>query len=502
MKIHKINLFLFLLIAGTMLNCTDGFEELNTNPFDPVDVPTSYLLTQAERASMPRGDIDGVPIATSMFYASNLYAQLMAETQYTEVSRYDTEELNFLGFYTGPLADLQQIINLNTDPETAESSEVVSSGASVNQLAVARILKVYNFQIVTDTWGDIPYFEALQFEKGFIPKYDKQEDIYADFVKELTEASAQIDVNAEGVVGDQIYEGDMAMWKKFANSLLLRVGIRMSEANPGLAQQAITTAVANGVFASADDGALYPYLADAANANPIYYHFNIDNRTDYAISNVLEEYLNSVNDPRLGIYGEPTGNSVEVGAPVVKGMPYGLSNALAGGITNGTISFPGEYWKDNPATKGIIMSYSEVQFILAEAAARGWISGDAATYYNQAITASMNYYDITDQSAINAYLAQPKVAYDAANFKKSIGTQKWISLYTVLGEPWSEWRRLGFPELAPAPNATVNRPIPFRRAYPQSEFELNQANFQAGVSQQLGKTADNTTVSDPVWWDK
>ena len=502
MKTHKISLFLFLLVAGTLVNCTDDFEELNTNPFDPVAVPTSYLLTQAERASMARGDIDGVPIATSLFYASNLYAQLMAETQYTEVSRYDTEALNFSGFYTGPLADLQQIINLNTDPETVESSEVISSGASANQLAVARILKVYTFQIVTDTWGDVPYSEALNFEEGFVPKYDRQEDIYADFVKELTEASAQIDVAADPVAGDQMYKGDMTKWKKFANSLLLRVGIRMSEANPTLAQEAITTALANGVFESEGESALYPYLSDAANANPIYYHFNIDNRTDYAISNVLEEYLRSVNDPRLDIYGEPTGNSMEADAPQIEGMPYGLSNALAGGITNGTISFPGQYWKDNPATKGIMMSYSEVQFIRAEAAARGWIPGDAATYYNGAVTAAMNYYGITDQAAINAYLAQPGVAYDAANFKKSIGTQKWISLYTVLNEPWSEWRRLGYPELTPAPNATVGRPIPMRRAYPQDEFELNQTNFQAGVSQQAGEGADNTSVKDPVWWDK
>ena len=114
----------------------------------------------------------------------------------------------------------------------------------------------------------------------------------------------------------------------------------------------------------------------------------------------------------------------------------------------------------------------------------------------------MNYYGITDQAAISAYLAQPKVAYDAANFKKSIGTQKWISLYTVLNEPWSEWRRLGYPELAPAPNATANRPIPMRRSYDQSEFQLNRANFQASVTQQLGKEADNTSVKDPVWWDK
>ena len=488
------------MISGMLMNCTDDFENTNTNPFEPTAVPTSYLLTQAERSSMARGDIDGVPIATTLFYTSNLYAQLMSETQYTNTSRYDTEELSFTGFYTGPLADLQQIINLNTDEETLGTPEVVASGANANQIAVARIMKAYNFQIVTDTWGDVPYFGALQGEEGFNPVYDSQEDIYTDLVNELKEAYAQIDESAEPVAGDQIFEGDMVAWKKFASSLLLRVGIRMSEANPTLAQDAIQTAVANGVFESNEESALYPFLSDAANSNPIYYHFNIDNRTDYAISNVLTGYLNSVNDPRLFVYGEPTGDSEKAGSPGIVGMPYGLSEAVSGSITNASISFPGELWKDNATTAGIIMSYSEVQFILAEAAARGWIGGDPADYYNEAIKASMNYYGITDEAAISAYLAQPAVAYDAANYKKSIGTQKWIALYTVLNEPWSEWRRLGYPELSPAPAAASGRSIPIRRTYPQREFELNRENVSAAISRQVGG-GGSISISTRVWWD-
>ena len=502
MKIHKNFAFIFLFIAGTLVNCTDDFEELNTDPDDPTVVLTSYLLTQAERASMPRGTTAGTPIATTLFYASNLYAQLMAETQYTDVSRYDTEELSFTGFYTGPLADLQEIIDLNTDEATANSPEVLASGANVNQIAVARILKAYNYQVVTDTWGDVPYTEALQFEEGFSPAYDAQADIYADLVNELKEAYAQIDESQPGVEGDQIYQGDMSAWKKFASSLLLRVGIRMSEVNPGLAQDAIATGVANGVFASDEESALYPYLSNAANANPIYYHFNIDNRTDYAISDVLADYMMSINDPRVMIYGEPTGNTMETESPEVVGMPYGLSEAVSGSITNTSISFPGQLWKNTPDTEGIIMSYSEVQFILAEAAARGWIGGSAEEFYKAGITASMNYYGIEDQSAISAYLAQPGVTYNAANFKESIGTQKWIALYTVLNEPWSEWRRLGYPELEPATAASFGRSIPLRRTYQQREFELNNDNVSAAVTRQLGSDGDNVVMGTPVWWDK
>lgn len=472
------------------LGCTDDFEKINTNPNQPVKVPTAYLLTQAQRNTM----------AQQQFFTTNLYAQLFAETQYTTTSRYVTEELAFDGYYTGPLADLQNIIKLNTAEATKGTAEVLSSGSNNNQLAVARILKAYNFQIVTDQWGDIPYTEALKGSDDYLPAYTSQDEIYADLVKELKEASAQINVDEPGVGGDVIYGGDMVLWKKFANALLLRVGIRMSEANPQLARQTISDALAAGVFEDNEDNALFTYLSESTNANAIYTHFNVDNRTDYAISNVLVDFLKVRNDPRLEVYANPTENSVAGGNPEYVGELYGVSEATAGSTTNASISFLGDFWKERPDAAITIMTYSEVMFIKAEAAQRGWITGDAETLYNQAVRASMEYYGITSDADVDAYLSQASVKYNATNWKQLVGEQKWISLYAVGHEPWSEWRRLGFPRLNPAPNAENNRGIPLRRTYDSREYTLNKTNVNTAVARQAAESILH--MSDPVWWDK
>jgi hypothetical protein len=479
--------FLIILLA---MACTDDFEKMNTNPNEPEKVPTAYLLTQAQRGTL----------AQQQFFSTNLFAQLFAETQYTSTSRYVTEELTFDDYYAGPLADLQDIIRLNTNQDTKGSPEVVPFGANSNQLAVARILRAYIFQIITDQWGDVPYFEALKGPENYLPTYTSQAEIYVDLVKELEEASAQIDTDEPGVEGDVIYGGNMELWKKFANSLLLRVGMRMSEVSPQLAQQAINAAFTNDVFESNTDNAVFIYLTESANSNPIYSHFNVSNRTDYAISNVLVDFLKTRNDPRLEVYANPTENSVADGDPDYVGELYGVFDETAGGTTNESISFIGDFWQEHPDAPIAIMSYSEVMFIKAEAAQRGWISGNAETFYNEAIRASMSYYGITSDAIVNAYLAQASVKYNAAGWRKLIGEQKWASLYAVGHEPWSEWRRLGFPDLAPAPDAENDRGIPLRRTYDGREYALNTSNVNAAVARQAAESVLH--MSDPVWWDK
>lgn len=468
------------IIAATLTlflaACTGDFEELNTDPNQPTDVPTAYIMTQAQRS-----------ILGAYFNTTGLlYAQHWSETQYTNTSRYETAEASFNGYYTGPLADLQNIIDLNTNEDTRGSA--AASGSNDNQIAVARILKVMTYQMITDMWGEIPYSEALQGVNNIVPAYDTQQSIYQSFVTELTEAAAQIDVSAAGVEGDIIYGGDMALWRKFANSLKLRVGMRMSEASPSEAQAAVTSALSSGVFESNDENALYAYLSDAANDNPYYQHFLT--RTDYAISNTLVDFMEGSSDPRLAIYANEA-----TGSGTIVGMPYGVSEAIAGSITNAEISFPGTAVRE-ATTPAILMAHSEVLFLQAEAIARGWVSGDAGLVYNAAITSSMEYYGV-DAADIADFLAEPSVQYDAGNFKKSIGEQKWVALYTVGLEAWAEWRRLDYPALLPAPDAVEGRDIPRRRAYTQREYDLNESNVTAAVSRQ-GADLMSTTV----WWDQ
>lgn len=519
MKNIKLYLLSFaVLMAGA---CTDDFEEINTDPNSPTEVPPSYLLTHAERGLKEILNTTGL-----------LYAQMWSETQYTNTSRYDVEPLDFSQYYRGTqpasetgnggLYDLQEIIRLNSDEETMEAA-ASTSGSNNNQIAVARILKAWTYHRLTDIWGDIPYSEALQGRENFAPSYDTQADIYADLIVELDEATAQIEEGAAGVVGDGIYGGDMAKWKLFAQSLKLRIGMRMSEVDPAAAQAAITSALNEGVFTSSEDNAAFANLSDAANDNQYYEHFLT--RTDYAISDVMSEYLAEINDPRLNIYASPTGGSLDEftdGNPEaleIVGMPYGLTQAGAGSITNNSISFPGAAVR-SATSPSLIMTYAEVLFIQAEAAARGWTSGDAAALYEQAVTASMEFwnaqsmatnydaiYDVSGFTAnfdveitpeeISAYLQQPGIAYDPNNAMQQIAEQKWVALYMQGLEAWSEWRRTGYPELTPAPAAFDGRAIPLRRAYDQIEFDLNQTNYEAAISRQ-----GPNTMSTALWWDE
>ncbi|MFP4342624.1 MAG: SusD/RagB family nutrient-binding outer membrane lipoprotein [Cyclobacteriaceae bacterium] len=236
------------------------------------------------------------------------------------------------------------------------------------------------------------------------------------------------------------------------------------------------------------------------------------------------EYLEESNDPRLNIYASPTGGTLEAfaddasAALQVVGMPYGVNQTEAGSITNNSISFPGATVR-SAASPSPLMTYSEVLFIRAEAAARGWTSEDAKSLYEQAIAASMEYW--TEQSAqtnhdniynvsglkasfdveidageMETFLQQPAIAYNASTALQQIAEQKWVSLYMQGLEAWSEWRRTGYPELLPARDAVDERGIPRRRAYTPDEESLNQSNYNDAISRQ-----GPNTMETRLWWD-
>jgi hypothetical protein len=474
MKKINIKVLSILFAVVTMVGCTGNFEEINKDPNSATVVPTAYLLTNAERG-----------IQTSNFYFTTaLYAQHWSETQYTNTSRYETAEASFNGYYTGPLADLQQIITLNTEDETKGSAS--SSGDNANQIAVATILQVYTFQLITDMWGDIPYSEALAGTENFTPAYDTQDVIYADFLVKLDGAIASINTSpSNALVGDQMYQGDMAMWKKFANALKMRIGGRMLGTSADAAGRAAIAAAIPGAFA-AGENALYPFLTDAANDNPMYAHFIT--RTDYAVSETLVNFMSTRNDPRLPVYGDPAPNFT----PAVVGMPYGVDNAVAGAITNDEISFPGAAARAAD-TPGILMTYAEQKFIEAEYLELTGGAGSGQAAYEAGIQASMDYWGAT----MGTYLTEPGVAYSAANALQLIGEQKWLALYTDGHEAWANWRRTGFPALVKAPDAVEGREIPRRRAYTQREYDLNGANLDAAILKQGADLMDTR-----MWWDK
>ncbi|MDX2287170.1 MAG: SusD/RagB family nutrient-binding outer membrane lipoprotein [Bacteroidia bacterium] len=474
-------IFWLFMVALVAVSCDPSdFGDMNKDPNNPSDPLPPALFSSAMR------DIGSIPTA----FVGPLYAQQLSEKQYTEESRYRTINFDYAFWYTAPLANLQKLIELNTSEETKLLAS--AHGSNSNQIAVARILKAYVFLHLTDRWGNIPYFEALKGSDDFEPAFTSQEEVYNDLFKELKEAAAQIDGGA-GVSGDLICGGDMAKWEKFANTLRMVMALRLTKVNPTKGQAEFNAAVTDGVLDSNDDNVYFQYLNDAANENP--WNTRFDTRLDYCVSNTLVNYMKPLADPRLEVYANPA-----LGAGEIVGMPYGISNADAGAVTNSSVSFLGAAMRTQDAPAYLVY-YAQVLFSMAEAAKLGWIAGgdaQAEQFYKDAIKASWEQYGVFDQTAFDAFIAQPAVAYTPEAALEKILTQKWVASFLTGYEPWVEWRRTGFPALAPAP-APMNPSglIPRRQAYPTWEATLNGTNYEANETAQGPDNQDTRS-----WWDR
>jgi len=464
-----------LLLAG----CGD-FGDLNVDPNNPSVVKTNLLLTTAMRSMPgPIGDVTGT-----------LYVQYIAETQYDEAARYQSATFDFNGWYTGPLVDLQTIIDLNTNPDTR--NQVLEGGSNNNQIAVARIMRAYYFAHMTDRWGMIPYSESLKGIENLRPTYDSQADIYSSLLNELKEAVGQID-GGMGATGDFVFNGNMNSWKSFANSLRMRLAMRLSDISPSTARTHFTEAASAG-FITAD--VMYPFLGEAANQNPWYSRF--ETRTDYALSDVMANYMKANDDYRVLKFGDPAPNADNGDGVVtfdeVIGMPYSIRNP--GEIENAEISFPGQAIRAQNAPLPII-TLAEVNFLMAEAVERGWVSGSASNYYRAAIEASWRQWGVYDAANFNNYMSKTDVVYSSGTWQQKIGRQKWVALFPNGYEAWSEWRRLDYPQLT-AHQFPLNSSgkIPVRHAYPSSELQLNENSYKAAVAAQGADTGDTR-----LWWD-
>lgn len=485
------------MMTGMMLvqSCTKDFEEINTDPNKPSSVSTGFLLTAAQKGLM-----DNTWDEWFNGRRGNQLAQYWSSNQYSSESRYQfrSEVSNSYwslfyagGAAVGGMSDLEEIIRLNTE----KPGDFEGFGDNGNQIAVAKALKAWTFQNLTDCWGPIPFSQALKGSEVPSPSYDSQEDVYMGLLAMLDEANADMNVNAAGPQGDKIYGGDMSKWKKFVNSLKLRVAIRMADVNPNVAGTAIQEALNDGVFTSNADNALLPYGDAAPNNNPL----NEDRKTrnDFCASNIMVDHLKSISDPRMAMYYEPAVNSGEF-----VGEVYGLTEENAALTPDDDISQRNAKVLEASAP-GIYLDYAQVQFILAEAVERGFISGDAASYYNEGVRASMEFWGITDGAAIDAYLAQPSVDYNARigageSWREVIGSQKWIALYMQGIQGWAEWRRLDFGILqVPADGPLNGSGIPNRMEYPLDEQTLNKANYEGGL--QLLGGPDN--LDTKLWWD-
>jgi hypothetical protein len=468
-----------LIASATVLltACQDQLEKVNTNPNEAVNAQPEYLL-----ANSIKSNADIILGSDASMETTTLFIQHWAKIQYTDPDKYTVSISNvqnvWTNLYSQGLTDFATIIKLG------------EASGNVNYQAVGLILKSWSFQLLTDLYGNIPYSQALKLEETLTPKYDEQKDVYLGLLADLKKASEQIDVNGSPISGDLVYNGNLSKWKKFANSLRLRIALRIADKDPQTAKAVVAELAANRslLIASNDDIAQLVYLA-SPNQNPV--SRDRETRDDYRVSKSVIDKLQELKDPRLAVFANRTVDATPTGyIGVTNGLPADSAAKL--GFTK--TSKLGDYFTA-PASPAVFLAYSEVLFNLAEAAQRGFISDNAADLYKAAVTASLQQFKV-NSADIATYLAQPSVAYNPANYKKSIGEQKWLALYSQGLEAFAEWRRLDYPQLKPAYAGILNGKLPVRLIYPTGEQALNAANYKAAVASQ-----GEDRLTTKLWFD-
>ena len=500
----------FLVIGSlsllTLGSCTKNFEKINTNPNVPGSVTPDLLLSGVIKNTIN----DQVNEAWGI---GNIVAQHTAKIQFVNEDRYLWGERNGVwNSVYGNMRNVQNMIDLAT----------ASTPVQNNYLGVALILKSWMFSLATDAYGDIPYSEATKAKTGsvYTPKYDKQEDIYTGLLADLKKANDILGTSSEAISGDILYNGSVDKWKRLANSLRLRLLMRLSKKkNVNADMQAIVgNPTTNPVFASNSDNAELKYLADVpANQWPLY-SARVGSFDEFRVSKTLSDRLNALNDPRLAVFGRPSQTSVAAGTPKIEGIPNGLGDVAAlnynggpQGVSRVGYSYAclvcndgGQAAPQPNVARGLIMTYAELQFILAEAAEKGMITSASTPqdYYLRGIQANFSFYSsiIPTQYGINVtpaagYYTQAGVAYTGTQTEKleKIALQKWVALFFNGLEAWFDWRRTGMPAIIPGADNLNNNKVPLRYIYPLSEQSLNGKNRTEAVTRQ-GADDLNTAI--------
>ncbi|WP_341839162.1 SusD/RagB family nutrient-binding outer membrane lipoprotein [Chitinophaga caseinilytica] len=465
-----------IMLAGALVSCTKDLTSLNDDLKNPEVVPPGTLFASAERELFTAHASPNVYI--NVFRVITQYWQ---QTTYNQESQYELEGNALSGAWWRDHYFFV-IKNIHSCRKWVKASEVPEE-VRKNQLALLEVLEVTAYYYLTTTFGNVPYKEAINDDNSF-PKYDDAKGIYTDLLARLTAAIGDMDDSAESFGdSDLIYAGDVAAWKKMAASLKLKMAILIADSDGTAAQTAGEDAVELGVFTSADDNFALHFLASPPYTNPVYEELVQSGRIDFVACKTIVDTLASFNDPRMTRFFRPV--------PTVGGFK---------GAPPGTKPDYRQFSRihrdfNNPELPGIMLDYPEVEMLLAEAKQRGWnVSGSAADHYEAGVRGALESWNIPD-AEITQYLAQPKVAYDAANWKKSIGVQKWIAFFNRGADGWTDFRRLDFPKLQPAQNAISGFPVRYR--YPVSEHNINRRNYEA-AAQAMG----GDKVETKLWWDK
>lgn len=471
-------IFVLIVLAGFGTSCTKDFEDFNTDKKRATEVPGNYLFSNAQKNLG-----DQVASTDVNLNVWKLWAQYWTETTYTDEANYDivnrTIADNTYEVLYDILADLKEAKRVISE-ETAAGDE--ATVVKQNRLYIIDLLEVYSYNHLLEIFGDIPYTEAVDIENTS-PVYDDAQTVYLDILARAKAATNGLN-ETFGSFGenDLFFAGDVAMWKKFGNSLQIKVAITLADVDEATARSYIESAYTGAFLPGEAATMVYP---GGSNSNPLYLDMVASGRDDFVPANTIVDIMNELNDPRRDDYFFANGDTY-------KGGIYGESSPF------GQLSHAADPILD-PTFPVVLLDYVEITFYLAEAAARGWTVGATdEEYYNQAITASILFWNGTEADA-QAYLAQPSVAFATAegDWKQKIGTQAWLAFYLRGLEGYTIWRRLDYPILNIAPTLAGDYDaIPKRFTYPIAEQTLNAENYAAAAAAVGG---DELTTK--LFWD-
>ena len=491
--------------AAVLQSCDKGFEELNTNPDASPKIVPEYMFAKAQYDAA--GDLLMGTIGAMQY-----------TTSFNEVGGFGSKYIFLQG--SAPYA----VFNNAYTKEINEIDEVIRAvsvdAADINKLAAARIWRVYSFHRITDLYGDVPYSQAAlgYIENIFKPQYDAQSDIYKDMLKELDEAVVSFDAaKTTFAASDLVYGGNVNQWKKFAYSIMLRLGMRLTKVDVALAETWVKKAIAGGVIKQDADIAMIKYIngGQDINKNPIALsllasdyinHDGVSNQEGGKYQKAFIDYLKTNKDPRLGIISVVYVNGkADTTAALQKGMPSNLLSKPSDFVTYSEPNQNTLLLKNAPM---ILFSSAEGNLLLAEAAVRGWYTSEtAATLFANGASAGLRQWALYGDAGkitsgqISTYLAN-HVYNDGGSMNEQleqIHTQFWIALFPNAQEVFANWRRTGFPVLVPnvVPNNATNGQIFRRMLYPPVEQNLNADNLSAAISRQGANV-----FMTKIWWDK
>ena len=494
---------IYIAFAGMVgfTGCTKDFEQINIDPTTLTDLQTDALFTRT-LLDVSGGEYEAW--RTNFIYTTQI-TQQFASTAWPQGDKYFFDEgysASLWDTYAG--GAIKNLTNLVAKTEGKEND--------VNYRSAARILKVYAFHRLTDLYGDIPYFDA---GKGYLnqiyaPKYDAQQDIYMDMLKELEEAGDAFDASKPFKGDITSYNGDVSLWKKAANSLMLRLAMRLTEADATTAASWAAKAAQRGVLTSYTETFRVNHLEgqyDNPNSHVLGYYNGARTElrnNNFKFSKLFIDWLRAKNDPRLGILSVVRTGDVEDGNPAIqKGLPSGTDpNAVPDPLASYS-QLRADFVSANDPN--ILISHAQTMLLMAEARHRGYITtGTAIDYFKQGVKSAimqLNLYNPTagliNEGTVDTYVNA--LTLPAGSEIQTISEQYYIASLLDGYETFANYRRTGFPQLTAVnfPGNYTGGVIPSRMQYPASESGLNGANLQEAISRQGANT-----FTTKVWWDK